>query len=123
MKLIGLALGGALGTLSRYWLSGVIHESAGPGFPYGTLAVNALGCFLAGFLATVGQATGQMPPEARLLFSVGFCGAFTTFSTLILETGLLYKGGQLWHAVLNIALSVLAGALALVLGAWIGKQL
>ena len=122
MKLVCLALGGALGTLSRYWLSGAIHESAGPGFPLGTLAVNALGCLAAGFLATF-HTSHQMVPEVRLLFTVGFCGAFTTFSTLILETGYLYKGGQFWPAVLNIVLSVLAGSLALLAGAWLGKQL
>lgn len=123
MSVLYLIVGGAAGTLSRFWLSGFINERAGQPFPYGTLAVNALGCFVAGVLAMMGQEQARLSPEIRLLFMVGFCGAFTTFSALILETTSLVKGAYYWQAFGNIALSVIAGFSAFALGGWIGGKI
>ena len=123
MNLVYLVIGGALGTVSRYWLSGIVHESAGQGFPYGTLAVNALGCFVIGTLATIGQGRWHTVPEVRLFFVVGFCGAFTTFSSLILETDNLFKNGQMLHAFGNIFLSLAAGFAAFALGGLLGRRI
>lgn len=123
MKLLYLVVGGALGTVSRYWLSTAIHEQVGHGFPYGTLAVNVLGCLVVGVLTAVGQGQAHLSPEIRFIFLIGFCGAFTTFSTLVLETNHLMAGGQNWHAFGNIAVSVLAGFAAFLTGAWIGNKI
>jgi len=123
MNLVYLVVGGALGTVSRYWLAGAIHESAGHSFPYGTLAVNALGCFVIGVLASMGQGKFHTVPEIRLFFMVGFCGAFTTFSSLILETDHLFKSGQMLHAYGNILISLAAGFAAFALGGWIGGKI
>ena len=122
MKYVYLGIGGLLGTFSRYWVSTAVHEAVGRNFPYGTMAVNAIGCLVAGFFATMGQGSGQSA-EMRLLLIVGFCGAFTTFSTLTLETGELFRNGAAGQAVLNIVLSLAAGSLALVLGVWMGNKI
>ena len=123
MNLVYLVTGGALGTLSRYWLSGALQGSAGSSFPYGTLAVNVLGCLVIGFLAAFGAGKLQSTPGAHLFFMVGFCGAFTTFSTLILETDHLFKSGQMLHAYGNILVSLAAGFAAFALGGWIGSKI
>ena len=86
MKWFSLALGGVAGTFARYVLGGVIYQLFGTSFPYGTLAVNLLGCLIIGFLAALAEEKFLLGPNARLLLMVGFCGAFTTFSTFIFET-------------------------------------
>ena len=122
MKYLYLAIGGLSGTFSRYWLSRFIHETSGRGFPFGTLSVNVLGCLAAGLFATMGQGSGQST-EMRLLLTVGFCGAFTTFSALMLESGELFRSGLALQAVSNIVLSLFAGSLALLAGSWIGSKI
>ena len=121
MKLLYLVLGGAAGTVSRYVLSAVVHENAGHGFPYGTLTVNALGCFIVGFLSTVNEGGIFLDENMKMLLAVGFCGAFTTFSTLILETSHLAKGGESLRALFYIALSILAGVAAFIAGHRLGR--
>ena len=123
MNLAYLVAGGALGTVSRYWLADAVHEAAGHGFPYGTLAVNALGCLVIGLLTTMGQGKLHTVPEIRLFFMVGFCGAFTTFSSLILETDHLFKNGQTLHAFGNVFISLIAGFAAFALGGWMGNKI
>ena len=109
MKWIALIAGGILGTLARYVLSGVISNSFGTSFPYGTLTVNLIGCFLIGFFAALSGNKSWLNPEAALFLMTGFCGAFTTFSTFMLETSDLIKVGESFRAFLNIALSVILG--------------
>ena len=109
MKWIHLILGGVAGTLSRYFLAGAVYQLLGTGFPYGTLAVNLIGCFLVGFFAALAEEKFLLGPHARLLLMVGFCGAFTTFSTLILETSNLIKAGESLKAFANVTVSVIIG--------------
>jgi fluoride exporter len=123
MKLALLAAGGVLGTFSRYWLSGALQSSPVSGFPYGTLAVNALGCLAAGFLATLGQGETHTVPEIRLFFLVGFCGAFTTFSAFVFDTHHLMRAGQATLAFGNVLASVVTGFAAFFAGAWIGSRI
>ena len=123
MKLFYLVLGGAAGTVSRYLLSAAIHESAGHGFPYGTLAVNSLGCLFIGFLSSWNDGHFFIDDNMKMLLAVGFCGAFTTFSTFILETAHLAKGEGVWHALANITLGLFAGVLAFIIGRRLGRVL
>lgn len=116
-----LILGGISGTLARYLLSRFIYGLAGTGFPYGTMAVNLAGCFLVGIFAVLAEEKFVLGPEARMLLMVGFCGAFTTFSTFMLETANLMKDGQNIRAMGNVLLSVLLGFGALRLGIAIAR--
>lgn len=120
MKLAYLVAGGALGTLSRYWLSGAVNASLGANFPYGTLSVNALGCFVIGLLSALEPL--HLSAEARLFFTAGFCGAFTTFSAFILDTEQLAANGQALRAVLNVLLSLAAGFASFFAGVRLGER-
>ena len=116
-----LILGGSVGTVTRYLFSGFIYEIAGTRFPYGTLAVNLLGCFLAGFLVAIAEEKFLFSPDIRVLLFVGFLGAFTTFSTFILETANLIRDGQTFVALGNVLGSVLLGFLVFRLGIIFGE--
>lgn len=122
-KLIYLSLGGAAGTLSRYWLSGVAQRLAGSAFPYGTFAVNILGCLLFG--TVWGFFENRLLPgsEVRLLVLTGFMGAFTTFSTYMFETAELVKFGQMALALVNVVGQSLAGLALVMLGIALGRLL
>ena len=122
MKLILLALGGLSGTFARYLFSGAVHRCFGPRFPYGTFAVNVSGCFLIGLFASWSEERFALGPEARVLLMTGFCGAYTTFSTFILETSQLMRDGQHAAALGNVALSVVAGFLLFRAG-WMAGRL
>lgn len=118
-KWLLLALGGAGGTLARYVLASAVYARTGADFPYGTLAVNGVGCLIIGILAGWEQQRHLLSPEARLLLVIGFLGAFTTFSTLIYESGRLAQEGRLGLAGVNVLGSTALGFLAF----WIGMAL
>jgi fluoride exporter len=122
-KFILLAIGGITGTIARYALEGSAFKALGTGFPYGTLAVNIIGCFIIGFLAAISESKFLLGPNLRLLLMVGFCGAFTTFSTLILETSNLIKDGETIRALINVLLSVIVGFIVFRVGVWVGEML
>jgi fluoride exporter len=113
--------GGILGTLARYVLSGVIYQRIGTDFPYGTLLVNLIGCFLIGFFDTVFQEKFLFSPVLRIFLMAGFCGAFTTFSTFMLETGNLIRDGETLRAFFNVILSVIIGFIVFRLGVLLGE--
>lgn len=115
-KWLALAAGGILGTFARYFLSGAVHRIFGIAFPFGTLAVNLTGCFAIGFLAVLTEEKFLLGPAARVFLMIGFCGAFTTFSSLVLESSNLTKDGESFYAFMNIALNVLLGFLVFRLG-------
>lgn len=123
MKWIQLAAGGVAGTFARYLLAGAVYSVLGTGFPYGTLVVNLTGCFLVGFLAALAEEKFLLGPSARLLLMVGFCGAFTTFSTFMLETANLMKDGETGRAFLNVLASVVAGFFVFRLGVFLAEIL
>jgi CrcB protein len=112
-----VALGGALGSVGRYKLSGfVLHHTIDWRFPAGTFAVNVIGCLVAGVLAGLSERQGLLSADARLLLFTGFLGGFTTFSAFGLETMFLLKRGEIGIAVANVLLSVAAGLAAMWLG-------
>lgn len=100
-----VGLGGLVGTLSRYWLSGVIARRYGETFPFGTLAVNAVGCFIIGFLFHLFYDRALVGPTSRTVIFVGLLGGFTTFSSYGLQTFTLLRDGEVLLALANVAAS------------------
>lgn len=115
-KYLFIGLGGFLGSVSRFWLSTVIHRAWGTAFPYGTLAVNIAGCFTIGLLITLFQEHFIQNPNIRLFLVIGVLGGFTTFSSFSLDTVELLKAGRMAAAGWNVLLS-LAGCLT---ATWLG---
>lgn len=115
--LLLVALGGALGSVARYKLSGlVLHQVPDWRFPAGTFAVNVIGCLVAGILAALAEKHDIFTAEARLLLFTGILGGFTTFSAFGLETIHLVKRGETLVAASYVLLSVAVGLGALWLG-------
>ena len=121
-KLACLALAGALGTLARYGLAGLVHRINGASFPWGTVAVNLTGCFLTGLVWALFENRWPVSGETRCLVLVGFMGAFTTFSALILETGELLRSAEWMYAATNVAMQNGLGFVALFAGVALGRM-
>lgn len=105
-SLLWIALGGAVGSMSRFLLSQVVHTVYSGRFPFGTLVINALGSFLIGIVFVMIAERLVLEPHWRSILIVGFLGAFTTFSTFSLETVALVEKGHYSLAALYIASSV-----------------
>ena len=116
-KWLMLLSGGVCGTAGRYVLGGAVHRWLGTEFPFGTLAVNLLGCLVIGFLSVCAERQG-FSPETRLFWMVGLLGAFTTFSTLVYDSWRLLERGELLLAGANMMGSLLLGLAAL----WVGHR-
>lgn len=116
-----IALGGALGTVGRYWLSGVVDQTIGETFPWGTLIVNVTGCFVIGFFAAITGPDGRIfvGSNARQFVMIGICGGYTTFSSFSLQTLNLMNNGEWFRAGSYIGLSVLF----CLIGVWAGVLL
>jgi CrcB protein len=123
MKILLLAVFGALGTLARYYLGGFVQKAAGGAFPWGTFAANMAGCFLFGLIWTLAEERLVISGETRVIILIGFMGAFTTFSTFMFETGALLRDAEWALAFGNIALQNVCGLLFLFLGLAAGKVL
>jgi len=111
-----IALFGAIGTLARYGLGGVVQIRTGSTFPYGTLLINLTGCF---FLGLIGQITLNrviIPPEWRVAIAIGFFGGYTTFSSVGWETAKMFEAGEWLRACTYVAASVIFGLLLSVAG-------
>lgn len=104
LKLLYVALGGGIGALLRYLVSGIIQKSTPGIFPYGTLAVNVIGALLIGFLWELFQNI-VIPANIRILIFIGLLGAFTTFSTFSLETLNLIRDKENIQALMNIVVT------------------
>jgi CrcB protein len=113
-----IAVGSALGGMARYWCSGVVAAAFGETFPWGTLIVNIVGSFIIGFFATVTGPDGRLLVNSatRQFVMVGICGGYTTFSSFSLQTLNLTRDGEVFHAGMNIVLSVVLCLLAVWLG-------
>jgi CrcB protein len=122
-KIIGIAVAGALGSLARYWLGGLVQQHFNGGFPAGTFAVNIVGSFLFGVVWTLAEERMVISAETRTVILVGFMGAFTTFSTFMFETGTLMRDSQWLLAIGNVAAQVIVGLIGLFLGLALGRSL
>jgi CrcB protein len=116
-----VALGGALGSVARYWIGVRITVLAGLAFPWATILINILGSLVIGFLATLTGPEGRLPAplDVRAFLIVGICGGFTTFSAFSLQTFELARDGRLLYAGANIMLSVVLCLSAVALGHWL----
>ena len=122
MKLIiYIAVAGALGTLSRYWLGTVVNRIFGSEFPYGTLVINVLGCLIIGYFMYVALNTADFNPILTTAFTIGFLGAFTTFCTFSYETIKLIENGSWFSAMINIMLNITIGLFSTIFGFFLGK--
>jgi CrcB protein len=112
-----ISIGAVLGANARYWLGLWLVQQISPRFPLPTFLINVIGSFLLGLLA--GYTQTRPHPQLTLLFGVGFCGSFTTFSTFSVEILNLWRSGAGWIALLYIVTSVLVGFG----GAWLGLRI
>jgi CrcB protein len=121
MSYFWVALGGALGSVARFWCSGFAATHFGETFPWGTLIVNGAGSFVIGFVATLTGPDGRWlaPSGAREFVMIGICGGYTTFSSFSLQTLSLAQNAEWFRAGANIIASV---ALCLV-AVWLGHAL
>jgi CrcB protein len=117
-----VAVGGALGSLGRFWLSGLVAERYGSVFPWGTLVINVTGSFIIGVFQALNESEGRVmaAPAFRQFFMIGICGGYTTFSSFSLETLKRAQDGQWLYAGGNVVLSVVFCLVAVWLGYAVG---
>ncbi|MEE6165904.1 MULTISPECIES: fluoride efflux transporter CrcB [unclassified Mycolicibacterium] len=114
----GVVLLGGLGAVSRFLVDRAVSARHTRGFPFGTLVVNLSGALLLGFFGGL-----ALSPHVALLVGTAYVGAYTTFSTWMLETQRLSEERRLWPAASNILVSVVLGLMMAGLGLWLGAQL
>jgi len=118
VSVLFVAIGGALGSVSRY-LVGTWAQTASKSidFPYGTLTVNLVGCFVIGFLSQLAEARGVFTSETRSLVFIGVLGGFTTFSSFGNDTINLLRDGETFNALANVSVNVIVGLFLV----WLGR--
>ena len=116
-----ISVGAILGANSRYWLGTWAAQKWGSSFPFGTLIINVSGSLLLGFFMTLATERFMLDPRWRLLFAVGFLGAYTTFSTYAFESYSLLANGQWLAGLGNLLSSTLLGVVAVGIGVLLGK--
>lgn len=123
MAYLWIALGGALGSVGRYWASNLIAGRAGKAFPWGTLLVNVSGSLIIGLLAAwlISEDRSQAHPRWREFLMIGVCGGYTTFSSFSLDTLNLLRAGQWFQAGAYAVLSLVLCLVAVWLGHTLGQ--
>ncbi len=122
-KIMLLAVAGALGTLARVFVVALTQRAAGLRFPWGTAAVNLIGCLLFGLLWTLAEERGRIGPELRTIALVGFMGAFTTFSSFVNDSVGLFQAGRNGAALFNVGLQNVLGVGCFLLGAYLAREM
>ena len=123
MPLLLIGLGGFAGAVARYAVDGAVSDRTGGGFPWGTLVINATGSFVLGLLFALTTERAILPADIRGPLMIGFLGAYTTFSTWMLESWRLIEGGSYAAAVANLGGSVVVGLIAVSAGLVIGRAI
>jgi fluoride exporter len=123
MTLAWMAAAGALGALARYTVSIAALRWLPADFPYGTLCVNLVGCFLLGAVTELTLEEGLLAPEMRTILGTGFLGAFTTFSTFGVETFRALEAGEWGVAATNVVVNVVAGVALAAAGFWAARAI
>jgi len=122
-KYLLIAVGGALGSIARYWVSSTIAGRMGIRFPYGTLIVNITACLIIGFSLTWMSHRTDMNPAWRYLIPIGFIGAYSTFSTYEWETLSSLRAGAFFIAALYAGGSLILGLIAVWGGSWLAEAI
>ena len=122
-RMLLVAVGGLVGCVARYWLSGVVQRLGDHGFPSGTLVVNILGSLIIGVVMSLSLERGLVDESLRILLTTGFCGGFTTMSTFSYETFALLRDGEHLLAVANTGVTFAACLGAVWLGSIIARAL
>ena len=122
-KYLLIAIGGALGSVARYWVGSTVAGRLGARFPYGTLLVNITACLLIGFTVTYMGKRADLDPAWRFLVPVGFIGAYSTFSTYEWETLSTLRSGAFVLAALYAGGSLILGLAAVWAGSMAGEAL
>jgi CrcB protein len=118
-KYLLIAIGGALGSVTRYLVGSTVTNRMGTRFPYGTFAINLTSCLIIGFFLAAVERRTEVNPALRFLIPIGFVGAYSTFSTFEWETFVHLQTGDFLIAALYVSLSILLGLLAV----WAGVVL
>jgi CrcB protein len=121
-RILAVAAGGALGAAARYGLNLLFVRTFAP-FPFATFFINVTGSFLIGFLATLFSEKLQLDENLRLFLTVGFLGAYTTFSTFEFETLTLVREKHLPTAMLYVSMSFAVGLIGVFAGVWLAKKI
>jgi CrcB protein len=120
-----IAIGGALGSVSRYWIGGFVSEKIGASFPWGTLVINISGSFVISVVGAIASPEGRLDPQARQFATqflmIGVCGGYTTFSSFSWQTLNLIRDREWLYAGGNILLSVVLCMIAVWLGWMLGS--
>lgn len=116
-----VGIGGALGSIARYWIGVLVTQLAGEAFPWGTLLINIIGSFVISYFGTMTLPDGARPAamELRLFVMVGLCGGFTTFSAFSMQTIELLRDGEAGHALAYIVASIVLCLLGTALGFYV----
>ena len=122
LKIVVIALLGAVGTLGRFFLGGFVQKWTGLGFPWGTWSVNLLGCFLFGLLWTFPTEQAWISEDAKKVILTGMMGALTTFSTFAFESVYLFEQGEIRLAISNLAGQIVFGVAFVALGMALGRN-
>jgi len=123
MKVVWIGVAGALGAVSRYALGGFVSDRTTGAFPWGTFSVNVSGSFALALVFTLLTERYLPHPHVRTALTVGFLGAYTTYSTYALESVRLAEDGALALAALNVIATVVAAVVAVYAGIWLGRAL
>ena len=123
MDFVWIGLGGAAGAVARYAVDGLVSDASAGAFPWGTLAVNVSGSFALGVLFALATERGILPASIRGPAMIGFLGAYTTFSTLMLESWRLVEDGAVGLAAINLVGSIAIGLLAVLGGLTLGRAI
>jgi len=123
MPLLLIGLGGFAGAISRYLVDGFVADRTAGAFPWGTFAVNLTGSFLLGLLFAMTAERAILPADVRGPVMIGFIGAYTTFSTFMLESWVLIENGSYVPAIANLGGSVVFGLAAVLVGLTLGRAL
>lgn len=124
MPTLIVALGGGLGAATRFWVREWLPAITGTEYPFSTLLVNVIGCFLAGVVYAWLEMSGTHWAAGKLLFFfVGFLGAFTTFSAFALDSLLLFNQGETFKLIVNISANCILCLICVFVGAWLGGRI
>jgi CrcB protein len=122
-KYLMVAIGGALGSVLRFWVGTHVSNRFGTRFLAGTFVINMTACFLIGFIVTLLAAKTNWSPNWRYLIPIGFIGGYSTFSTFEYETFRVFQEGELLIAGLNVVLSIVVGFVSVWLGVITGRTI